>query len=278
MSTVAADGAGSERDGRDRILRLMDLNFVEMYRQHVRHVSGGEAHDYESLTVIYGPGGDAIHNPVMVHGPTTAERLLEVAERSCRALGRKHAIFLRAHADQHLEPALEEAGYRFVYATPGMYLTRERFQPVHAADAGLDVRPVASEAEAQLYGERVAEAFAIYGIAPATVRSFFERLEGLANPTVQAYVGWQDGEAVTGAILYASHGVAGVGWVWTRPTHFGRRLAEVATAAVLADGFARGLAIANLQASPLGQKVYARMGFETPTEYKTFLPRRSLGL
>lgn len=251
----------------------MDLNFVEMYRQHVRHVSGGEAHDYESLTVIYGPGGDAIHNPVMVHGPATVERVLEVARRSCRALERKYAIFLRAHADQELEAGLEAAGYRFVYATPGMCLTRDDFRPAAPA-AGLEVRPVATEAEAQVYGERVAEAFAIYGIAPETVRSFFERLEGIANPTVQAYIGWQGGEAVTGAILYASHGVAGVGWVWTRPTHFGQRLAEVATSAVLADGFARGLEIANLQASPLGQKVYARMGFATPTEYKTFLPTR----
>ena len=68
--TIGA-GAGAERA---RLLRLMDLNFVEMYRQHVRHVSGGEAHDYESVTVIHGPGGAAIHNPVMVHGPTTAAR------------------------------------------------------------------------------------------------------------------------------------------------------------------------------------------------------------
>ena len=276
MSTASdAPAAASERE-RARILRLMDLNFVEMYRSHVRHVTGGEAHDYESLTVIYGPGGAAIHNPVMVHGPTTAQHVLEVAERHCRALGRKHAIFLRAHADRHLEPELEAAGYRFVYATPGMCLTREHFRPADAGGAGLDVRPVETEQDALLYGERVAEAFAIYGIAPATVRSFFERLDCLANPAVQAYVGWQDGEAVTGAILYASHGVAGVGWVWTRPSHFGRRLAEAATSAVLADGFARGLELANLQASPLGQKVYARMGFAAPTEYRTLLPASAL--
>lgn len=259
---------------RARVLRLMDLNFVEMYRQHVRHVSGGEVHDFESLTVIHGPGGAAIHNPVMVHGATTAARVLEVAERSCRALGRKHCIFLRAHEDQHLEPELEQGGYRFVYATPAMCLTRDRFAPTRALPDGapLEIRPVASEHERQLFGERVADAFAIYGTRPVTIQSFFERLEGVSNPTVQAYMGWQDGQPVTGAILYASHGVAGVGWVWTRPTHFGRRLAEVVTSAVLADGFARGLAIANLQASPLGEKVYARMGFETLSTYRTLLP------
>lgn len=250
----------------------MDLNFVEMYRQHVRHVSGGEVHDYESVTVIYGPGGAAIHNPVMVHGPATAARVLDVAERSCRALGRKHCIFLRGHEDQHLEPELERGGYRFVYATPAMCLMRDRFRPVASDATGVELRPVTSEHEVQLFGEGVAEAFAIYGTKPASLRSFFERLDGVSSPAVQAYMGWQDGEPVTGAILYASHGVAGVGWVWTRPTHFGRRLAEAATSAVLADGFSRGLALANLQASPLGEKVYARMGFETPTTYRTLLP------
>jgi len=273
LSTAGSPGEASAQD-RTRILRAMDDNFVEMYRRHVRHVAGGEAHDLGALTVIYGPGGDSIHNPVMVHGATTADEVLDVAQRRCRALGRKYAIFTRAHADQHLDEGLEAAGYRFVYATPGMYLPRERFLPVSADAAGLEMRPVTTEAEAQAYGERVAEAFAIYGIAPETIRSFFPRLDCVSQPDVQAYIGWLDGEPVTGAILYASPGVAGVGWVWTRPSHFGRRLAEAATSAVLADGFARGLEIANLQASPLGQKVYARMGFATPTEYKTFLPTR----
>jgi hypothetical protein len=276
LSTDPAVDAGSAAD-RARILLLMDLNFVEMYRQHVRHVSGGEAHDYESVTVIHGPGGAAIHNPVMVHGPTSAARVLEIAERECRARGRKHAIFLRAHADQHLEPELERGGYRFVYATPAMFLTRDRFRPVAPSDAGLEIRPVTSDDEVRLYGESVEDSFAIYGTPPGTIRSFFERLAGISSPTVQAYMGWQDGEPVTGAILYASHGVAGVGWVWTKRSHFGRRLAEVATSAVLEDGFARGLAIANLQASPLGEKVYARMGFATPTTYRTLLPVKTLG-
>ena len=55
----------------------------------------------------------------MVHGPTTAARVLEVVERSCRALGRKHCIFLRGHEDQHLEPELEQGGYRLRLRDPG---------------------------------------------------------------------------------------------------------------------------------------------------------------
>ena len=85
-------------------------------------------------------------------------------------------------------------------------------------------------------------------------------------------MGWQDGEPVTGAILYASHGVAGVGWVWTKadalrtPSRRGRDVRRAR------GRLRRGLAIANLRASPLGEKVYARMGFETPTTYRTLLP------
>lgn len=76
---------------------------------------------------------------------------------------------------------------------------------------------------------------------------------------------------MTAATLYASHGVAGIGWVGTRRAYFGRRLAEVATAAALEEGFGRGLVFANLQASPLGQRVYERMGFESPTEYRVYV-------
>lgn len=260
-------------DAREQRLRAMDLNFVEMYRRHVRHVPGGEVHEAPSLTVVFAPCGEAIHNPIMVHGPASAEEVLAAAERHCRAHGRKHVVFTRAHADAHLDAALEASGYRMVWSTPAMCLTPDRFRPV-PPPADVEIRPVTSEAEAAAYGDGAAEAFAIYGVPYASVRGFFPSLACVAADDVQAFVGWQDGAAVTGAMLYASHGVAGVGWVWTRPALFGRRLAEAATSAVLEAGFARGLALANLQASPLGVKLYERMGFTTATEYKTFFPVR----
>jgi hypothetical protein len=249
----------------------MDLNFVETYRRHVRYVPGGEVHEEPSLTAVFAPCGEAIHNPVLVHGPTTADEVLGTAERCHGARGRKHVVFTRAHADAHLDAGLEAAGYRMVWTTPAMCLTADRFRPVPPPQ-GLEIRVVATEEDAAAYGDGAAEAFAVYGVPYASVRGFFASLACVAGDGVQAFLGWQEGAPVTGAMLYASHGVAGIGWVWTRPALFGRRLGEAATSAVLRAAAGRGLALANLQASPLGRKVYERMGFATPTEYKTFFP------
>lgn len=258
---------------RDDLLQLMDLNMVEAYREHSRHVDGGEVRDLESMTIAYVPRGDAMHNPIVVHGPTTLEALRDAAERYCWKPGRKHCVFTREHADGHLDEGLEAAGYRHLLSTPGMVLMPECWEP-RALDLppGLHIRPVESHADVLAYGALVAEAFAVYGIDPAAVRTFFTRLESLHGPSVQGFLGTLDGRPVTCAALYESHGVAGVGWVGTHPSCFGRRLAEAATAAVVEEGFRRGLRLANLQASPMGEAVYRRMGFETPTRYKVFLP------
>jgi len=269
LSAAAEPSAGE----RDALLRAMDLNFVEMYRRHVRHVPGGEVHEAPSLTAVFAPCGEAIHNPVMVHGPASADDVVAFAARCHGAEGRKHVVFTRAHADRHLDAGLEAAGYRMVWTTPAMCLTEDAFRPVDAP-SGLELRVVATEEDAAAYGDGAAEAFAIYGVPYASVRGFFASLACVADEDVVAVLGFADGAPVTGAMLYASHGVAGVGWVWTRPALFGRRLGEAATSAVLRAGFARGLPLANLQASPLGRKVYERMGFATPTEYKTFFPVR----
>ena len=249
----------------------MDSNFVEMYRRHVRHVPGGEVHEHGAVTVIWAPHGEAIHNPVMVHGTTTADEVVEVAHRRCAALGRKHVLFTRVHEDDHLDAGLEAHGYRRVWVTPAMYLTADALAPTPTAASGLEFRRVETEAAAALYGDGAAEAFAIYGVPAASVRGYFPSLASVADDGVEAWLGWQDGFAVTGAMVYASHGVAGVGWVWTRPALFGRRYGEAATSAALAPAFGRGLALANLQASPLGQKLYARMGFVTASEYATYV-------
>ena len=61
---------------------------------------------------------------------------------------------------------------------------------------------------------------------------------------------------------------AGIGWVGTVPEQRGHGYAEAVTWAAVREGFRRGAAFANLQASPMGRPIYERMGFITPTEYR----------
>ncbi len=46
---------------------------------------------------------------------------------------------------------------------------------------------------------------------------------------------------------------------------------EAVTWAALREGFRRGGAFANLQASPMGRPIYERMGFITLTEYRVLI-------
>jgi GNAT superfamily N-acetyltransferase len=68
-----------------------------------------------------------------------------------------------------------------------------------------------------------------------------------------------------------AHGVGGIGWVGTLPEEFGRGYGRAVTEAVIAEGFRRGACFMNLQASPMGEPMYRRMGFTTPTHYRWWL-------
>jgi ribosomal protein S18 acetylase RimI-like enzyme len=250
----------------------MDLNYFEMNREHTRHTEGGEVTDLESMTCVWMPHGEPIHNMALVRGPIDLATLDRTTDQCYRKKGRHFSLFLRAHADHELEAALEGSSrYRYVFSTPGMALLPEAWRSASVLP-DLAIRPVQTQAECIAYGALMAEAYSVYGISRDAVRPFFTRTESLASPNVQGFLGYVDERPVTGAILYASHGVAGVGWVGTHPEFFGRRYAEAVTAAVVEEGFRRGLTAASLQASPMGRPVYARMGFETPTEYKMYLP------
>ena len=117
----------------------------------------------------------------------------------------------------------------------------------------------------------MARAFGLYGNAEESIVEHFATLASVCGPTTQAFLAWRDGHAVAGATLYMAHGVGGIGWVGTSPDAFRRGYGQTVTRAVIAEGFRRGARFMNLQASPMGEPMYRRMGFLTPTHYRWFL-------
>lgn len=85
------------------------------------------------------------------------------------------------------------------------------------------------------------------------------------------YLGWLDGAAVATAEVTVGGGVAGLYNIGTRPQYRGRRIGSVMTWAPLREAREAGLDTAILQASEMGQGLYARLGFRpfgTITEFK----------
>ncbi len=90
------------------------------------------------------------------------------------------------------------------------------------------------------------------------------------EPHIQTVVAYLDDEPVAAAQTILSHGIAGVYWVGTVEAARGKGLGEAVTRAVTNRAFDLGAAANTLQASPMGEPIYPRMGYETIYRYRGY--------
>jgi ketosteroid isomerase-like protein/GNAT superfamily N-acetyltransferase len=251
---------------RQRLLRAMDLNCWEMFRDIVRLGRGAELLETPQYYMGYGPRGTLFHNMVMLRDRVDLDVLFDQIRRFYLERGAPFSIWTRAHADAEVEAALRARGFDVFTTMPGMALLSDpgtRCEP-----PGLKIRPAVDDPGRRAYLEVTAAAYATYGAPPEYAEDVFAALESVCAPHLQGFVGYVDGAPVAAAAVYITHGVAGIGWVGTQPARRGHGYAEAVTWAAIREGFRRGAAFANLQASPMGRPIYERMGFITPTEYR----------
>jgi len=243
----------------------------EMYREMARWTPGGFVVERGGLVMVGAPHGTVVTNMAIVAGRTDVDTVTHETERVYGRSGLPFSVHTRAHVDGELEAALDTGGFHRIAVTPAMVLQADPHAAVAPVPRELDVRPVQTDRDRAAYAEVMAEAYAVYGSPEASTQAFFDRMESVRGPMVQAFLGWRDARAVSGAMLYLSHGIGGVGWVGTRPTAFGRGYGAALTRRVVDEGLRRGVTTFNLQASPMGAPVYERLGFETPTHYPMFI-------
>jgi GNAT superfamily N-acetyltransferase len=253
-----------------RLLCAMDHNMWDMFRESTRLARGGELVETARYWMGYSPRGAEFHNMVMVKAPVTAEEILEAAERFYGPRQKRFSICVREHADEELGQALQTRGFTVYTAMPGMVLF-DHLRPM-PPPTGLDIRPVIDDRARCEFLEVVAEAYSVYGAPREFAEDAFAAMESVCAPHIQAYVAYLRSEPVAAASLYLSHGAAGVGWVATLSEHRRQGYGEAVTAAVVREGFRRGAGFANLQASPMGESLYERMGFSTRTDYQVLIP------
>ena len=135
----------------------------------------------------------------------------------------------------------------------------------------IEIRSVVDDGGRDEYGRLMVSAFGVYGTSAESTAEHFTTLASVHGPATQAYLAYRRGRAVAGATLYMAHGVGGVGWVGTLPEEFGHGYGSAVTRTVIEEGLSRGADFMNLQASPMGEPMYRRMGFVTPTHYRWFL-------
>ncbi|HEY5815991.1 MAG TPA: GNAT family N-acetyltransferase [Solirubrobacterales bacterium] len=185
--------------------------------------------------------------------------------------GRGFAVWARAGApeDVDLIDAAERAGLQNVYAMPEMVL--EGRPPEDARPpTGVELRRVRSPDEAARYWQVAIESYADIGFPPE-IFAFYENHEYLWADGAAAFLAHLDGRPAGISMTIVSHGVAGIFWVGCTAEARGRGLGRAMTAAALDAGFEMGAESASLQASPMGESIYRRMGFETIYDYRLYL-------
>src|SRR5207245_5319172 len=90
----------------------------------------------------------------------------------------------------------------------------------------------------------------------------------LASPHVVGVVAYDADGPKAAAMTVLSHTIAGVYWVGTVEPGRRRGLGEAVTGVVTNAAFDRGARAVTLQASPMGEPIYARMGYETAYRYQ----------
>jgi ribosomal protein S18 acetylase RimI-like enzyme len=182
------------------------------------------------------------------------------------------AALLSAHAELTALYAREGVRAWTVWTRPGDDVTPSALAArghVHDSQpmlmgAALEDLDLEVRAELQLAPPRAWEALArcndaAYGLAPD--QGFAAALGGLRDPAARAWVALERGEPVAAAATLLHEGDCYVLFVATVPAAQGRGLASELMRRGLRDGRERGCTTSTLEATALGEPVYARLGY-----------------
>ena len=116
------------------------------------------------------------------------------------------------------------------------------------------------------------EAYATYGMPSEVLADLFDEVAlVLEDAAASIVVARRDDEPVATAMVYESDGVASLQWVGTVPAGRTTGLGALVTVATTNLAFADGASSCSLQASPMGESVYRRLGYETIYHYAEYV-------
>ena len=116
------------------------------------------------------------------------------------------------------------------------------------------------------------DAYAIYGMPDDVCAATFDR-HGVvaADPDVIIVVAYQVDRPVATALTYLSDGIASLQWVGTIAGARQLGMGKAVTAWATNAAFERGARFCTLQASPMGEPLYAQLGYVTLYRYLTYV-------
>jgi hypothetical protein len=205
-------------------------------------------------------------------GSLSGATLIARADTFFAGLARGFTVKVRdSGEDDDLRRACEVAGLEsFGDAVPEM-ICRTPIPEPHPID-GVIMRMVDDDEGVRDFVTVNAEAYATYGM-PADVLSdlFDETARVLADAAATIVVAHRGDEPIATAMAYESDGVASLQWVGTVPAARTAGLGALVTVAATNLTFEHGASSCSLQASPMGESVYRRLGYETVYHYAEYV-------
>jgi ribosomal protein S18 acetylase RimI-like enzyme len=254
----------------DTLAVLGHLNRIEFGRMLARW-SGPAGRVIEQDGIVLFAAATAF--PVLFNGVDRLDRgvpaaeVVAAADRFFGGLDRGYSMSLRdGHPDDlDLRAAAEAAGLVALTSSPEMVVD----QPVEHRPPpdGVSLSWVDEGASVADFVEIADTAFVSLGMAPGAIRESFLAPDRIASPEVRTVVASVEGAPSAAAQVILSHGIAGVYCVGTLPSVRGRGLADLVTRAVTNRSFDEGARACTLQASPMGEAIYARMGYREIYRY-----------
>jgi GNAT superfamily N-acetyltransferase len=249
--------------------RLVHLNYLAFGRESTLWGEGAEVLDAGGVLCL-GSGADF---PFVLNGVFRTDPALPPADVLARAdaffdrWGRGYTV-VTGPGDEDLAAHVEAEGLWSFGTTPEM-VCRARLADVEPP-AGVELHEATSEADLADFLAVVGPAYQSLGMPAEVLPAAINRLERLLEPHIVTVVARLEGEPVAAAQAMLSHGVAGVFWVGTLEAARGRGLGEAVARWVTNWAFDHGAAAQSLEASTMGEPVYARMGYETLHRYTSW--------
>jgi GNAT superfamily N-acetyltransferase len=275
-AATASSDAGNEA-GDDPVddAALAQANLIAFCRAVTRWSARGSLEE-RGDGVILCAGGSPIpmvgNSAFRAGDAVPAEGLLARAAEFYGAMGRGFCVKVRdTGRDDDLRTACVQAGLATVGGPVPEMLRRRRLPDLEPPE-GVELRLVDDEAGVRDAVAVNGRAYATYGMPPEAMADLFDAPAALLNDrAAHVVVARRAAEPIATAMVYESDGVAGVQWVGTVPDARGGGLGALVTMWVTNLAFDRGASSVNLQASPMGEPVYLRLGYETIYHYSEYV-------
>ena len=241
---------------------LADANLIEAVREHARWQEPCTLTEEGGVLLMAGanafPG--AFRNCVLRLDPQVpAFLVLESAQTFFKPDGRGYTLLARASRDGDLIETLQASGMTPLADSPCMLVEAPVAEGV--IPKGIRIERMTELRHVQDAVRINAEAYEALRLPAAETHVFFGKPQALLSPRVTGFVAYRGDEPVSTALTLHSGEGAGVYWVGTAASAQRLGLAELCTRLATNAGFAAGARALTLQASPLGEPIYRRMGY-----------------